>query len=164
MQEARRNSDGSLFETLLPTDVLYKRLLPLIGTEFENPGNDQGRNRGWGLHQAVSKVLELNEADDDGRFPDIREQLLELKLQTAPSVDLGLMRPNDDARLHGFERVRNCDVRYAVFYGTIIGDKVHLDHLILANGADFFCFFEQMQGNVENTKNQIRLPSGFFDE
>jgi hypothetical protein len=164
MQEARENSDGSLFETLLSTEELYKRLLPLVGTEFENPGSDQERNRGWGLHQAVSEALGLEEASDDGQFPDVPEQLLELKLQSAQTVDLGLMSPSDDSRLSGFEKVRNCDVRYGIFYATIVEDNVRLDHLVLTNGADFFCFFDQMQGNVENTKNQIRLPDGFFDE
>lgn len=164
IQEAKLDADTSIFENLLTTQKLYRRLLPLVGTEFDNPGTDQERNRGWGLHKVVSEALGLEKAQDDGQFPDIREQLLELKLQTAGTVDLGLMNPSDDSRLSGFDRIRNCDIRYAIFYATLQEDKVRLDHLILTNGADFFCFFEQMQGNVENSKNQIRLPAGFFDE
>ena len=136
----------------------------MIGAEFENPGSDQERNRGWGLHKAVSKQLGLELAEDDGQFPDVRDQLLELKLQTAGTVDLGLVSPRDESLLVGFDNVRNCDVRYAIFYGTIVDEKIRLDHLVLTNGVDFFTYFQQMQGKVENTKNQICLPNGFFEE
>ncbi len=163
-REAVERDPDSFLAQLKPVEKLYEALLPLVGTEFENPGSDQERNRGWGLHQAVSKQLGLEQASDDGQFPDVREQLLELKLQTAGTVDLGLVSPSDGAHLDGFEKVRNCDVRYAIFYATIVEDKIRLDHLVLTNGADFFCFFEQMQGKVENVKNQIRLPDDFFDE
>ena len=164
IQNARDAKEGSLLGSLLTTKQLYEKLLLLIGTEFENPGSDQERNRGWGLHKAVSKQLGLDLADDDGQFPDVRDQLLELKLQTAGTVDLGLVSPRDESLLVGFDNVRNCDVRYAIFYGTIVDEKIRLDHLVLTNGADFFTYFQQMQGKVENTKNQIRLPNGFFEE
>ena len=164
IQNARDAKEGSLLGSLLTTKQLYEKLLLLIGTEFENPGSDQERNRGWGLHKSVSKQLGLDLADDDGQFPDVRDQLLELKLQTAGTVDLGLVSPRDESLLVGFDNVRNCDVRYAIFYGTIVGEKIRLDHLVLTNGADFFTYFQQMQGKVENTKNQIRLPNGFFEE
>ena len=164
MQKARDVKKESLLGSLLTTNRLYEKLLPLLGAEFENPGSDQERNRGWGLHKAVSKQLGLDLADDDGQFPDVRDQLLELKLQTAGTVDLGLISPRDESLLVGFDNVRNCDVRYAIFYGTIVDEKIRLDHLVLTNGADFFTYFQQMQGKVENTKNQIRLPNGFFEE
>ena len=164
IQNARDAKEGSLLGSLLTTKQLYEKLLLLIGTEFENPGSDQERNRGWGLHKSVSKQLGLDLADDDGQFPDVRDQLLELKLQTAGTVDLGLVSPRDESLLVGFDNVRNCDVRYAIFYGTIVDEKIRLDHLVLTNGADFFTYFQQMQGKVENTKNQIRLPNGFFEE
>ena len=164
VQKARDAEEQSSLSSLLTTKQLYEKLLPLIGTEFENPGNDQERNRGWGLHKAVSKQLGLNMANDDGQFPDVRSQFLELKLQTAGTVDLGLVSPRDDSLLTGFGNIRNCDVRYAIFSGTKVGDMIRLDNLVLTNGADFFTYFQQMQGKVENTKNQIRLPDGFFEK
>ena len=164
VRKARDAEEQSSLSSLLTTKQLYEKLLPLIGTEFENPGNDQERNRGWGLHKAVSKQLGLNMANDDGQFPDVRSQFLELKLQTAGTVDLGLVSPRDDSLLTGFGNIRNCDVRYAIFYGTKVGDMIRLDNLVLTNGADFFTYFQQMQGKVENTKNQIRLPDGFFEK
>ena len=164
IQKAKEDNEDNLLSRLMSTNQLYEKLLPLVGTEFENPGNDQERNRGWGLHKAVSKQLGLSAAEDDGQFPDVREQLLELKLQMAGTVDLGLVSPQDESFIAGIENVRNCDVRYGIFYATIVEDKIRLDHVVLTSGADFFNYFQQMQGNVENTKNQIRLPNGFFDE
>jgi len=58
---------------------------------------------------------------------------------------------------------RHCDVRYAVFYGAVIGGKVRLDHLVVTTGADFFTFFRRFGGRVKNSKLQIPLPRGFFD-
>jgi hypothetical protein len=52
--------------------------------------------------------------------------------------------------------------RYAVFYGTVVGAEVRLDHLVLTRGADFFSFFQRFEGKVINAKLQIPLPRGFF--
>ncbi len=123
----------------------------------------QERNRGWALHETVSKRLGIETAEDDGQVPDVTQQLLELKLQTSPTVELGLISPGSDERLLDFPGLRFADLRYGLFYGTPIGNQIQINHLILATGADFFCFFKQLQGNVVNRKNQIRLPAGFFD-
>lgn len=155
------------FGKLLPTDKLYVRLVPLLGQTINNPGADQERNRGWELHRVVSKQLGIAKAEDDGQVPDVAEQLLELKLQTSPTVDLGLMKPNSKQRLASYFGLRHHDIRYAIFYATPFKNsdgenQLRLDHLVITSGADFFCFFRQLQGNVINTKNQIRLPKDFF--
>jgi hypothetical protein len=49
-----------------------------------------------------------------------------------------------------------------VFYGTVVGSEVRLNHLVLTRGADFFSFFQRFEGNVVNAKLQIRLPRDFF--
>ena len=113
----------------------------------------------------ISDALGIETPNDDGQIPDVTEQLLEIKLQTSPTVDLGLISPgaDDNVTVSG-QSFRYGDIRYAVVYGTVVEDKVRLDHLVLTSGADFFCYFKSLQGNVVNKKNQIRLPSGFFDE
>ena len=90
------------------------------------------------------------------------EQLLEIKLQTAPTIDLGLISPDDSTSLDFLPRVRHCDVRYGVFYGVVVGQEVRVDHLVLARGADFFTFFQRFEGKVVNAKLQIPLPRDFF--
>lgn len=150
---------------LIPIENVYEKLLSLMGKTIPNAGNDQERVRGWELHKLISEALGIQTPNDDGQIPDITEQLLEIKLQTSPTVDLGLISPGsaDPVTVAG-QTFRYADIRYAVVYGTVIDDKVRLDHLVLTNGSDFFCFFKPLKGNVVNKKNQIRLPIGFFDE
>jgi len=104
----------------------------------------------------------MAECCDTGSFPDVMEQLLEIKLQTAPTIDLGLVSPDDATPLDFLPRVRHCDVRYAVFYGAVVGAEVRLDHLVLTRGADFFSFVQRFEGKVVNAKLQIPLPRDFF--
>jgi hypothetical protein len=143
---------------------VFKRLTTLIGTVIHDPGTGQERNRGGELHSVVCRALGMRGWHDDGQFPDITEQLIEVKLQTAPTIDLGLVCPNHTENLADSKEIRHCDVRYAVFYGTIIRKKVRLDSFVLATGEGFFDFFNQFGGKVKNSKLQIPLPGDFFDE
>lgn len=153
--------------SLLPIDSLYKHLTSLIGTTFKDTGYDQERNRGAVLHRIVCKALGYARYQDDGRFPDVRHQLLEVKLQTSPTIDLGLVLPSsaeplDIPKISG-RQLRHCDVRYAIFLAKTDGDIVTLTHLFLTTGESFFNRFPQFQGKVLNKKLQIHLPPGFFD-
>src|SRR6266545_4188806 len=146
------------FNRFLPIADLYKEVLKLVGKRLSDPGVDQERNRGAALHRAVCGVLGMPEYSDTGSFPDVMEQLLEVKLQTSSTIDLGLVSPDDSTSLDFLPGVRHCDVRYAVFYGTLVGAEVRLDHLVLTRGADFFSFFQRFEGKVVNAKLQIPLP------
>ena len=42
----------------------------------------------------VDGYLGYSRYEDKGQFPDIRHQLLEVKLQTSPTIDLGLVLPS----------------------------------------------------------------------
>lgn len=152
---------------LLPIARIYDRLRPLIGHSFQDAGFDQERNRGAALHRLVCEALGYSSYQDDGQFPDVRHQLLEVKLQTSPTVDLGLVLPSsteplDVPMLQGTQ-IRHCDVRYAVLYGRVASGQVELTHLFLSTGEAFLGRFPQFQGKVLNAKLQIPLPSDFFD-
>lgn len=128
---------------------------------------DQERLRGAALHRLVCATLGYRSYHDDGRFPDVRHQLLEVKLQTSPAIDLGLVRPDsievlDVPMLEG-QQLRHCDVRYAIFYGDYSIGMVQLTHLLVVTGEGFFARFAQFQGKVLNRKLQIPLPTEFFD-
>ena len=169
LSKAKQAEAFNFFQQLLPSDQLFVKLRELEGTIIDNPGADQERNRGWELHKAVSQKLGLKKAHDDGQVPDVAEQLLELKLQTNRTVDLGLMSPTSREPLEDFVGLHHSDIRYAVFYATTFKDKdgaekIRIDHVVLTSGADFFCFFQRLKGNLVNTKNQIRLPGDFFDK
>jgi hypothetical protein len=150
------------FNGFLPIKMLFSKLLNLSGKRLSDPGLDQERNRGAALHRAVCATLGLVKYADSGSFPDVMEQLVEVKLQTAATIDLGLVSPDNTTQLEFFPGIRHCDVRYAVFYGAVVGGEVRLDHLVLARGADFFSFFQRFEGKVVNVKLQIPLPRDFF--
>jgi hypothetical protein len=151
---------------LLPIADVYARLSPLVAATFKDSGYDQERNRGASLHRLACAALGYASYQDDGQFPDVRHQLLEVKLQTSPTIDLGLALPTSTELLDvpqlGGQQVRHCDVRYAVFYARTDGARVTLTHLVVTTGEAFFRRFTQFQGKVLNRKLQIPLPVSFF--
>jgi hypothetical protein len=152
---------------LLPITTVFAHLKSLVGTTFVDSGHDQERNRGAALHRLACAALGYRVYQDDGQFPDIRHQLVEVKLQTSPTIDLGLVCPNStdplDVPQIQNRQIRHCDVRYAVFYARTDGHQVSLTHLFLTTGEDFFGRFPQFQGKVLNKKLQIPLPRDFFE-
>jgi len=155
-----------LSKELLSIEEIFKRLSPLIGKTFNDPGIIQERNRGAELHKLVCAALGYSSYADDGKFPDIKNQLLEVKLQTSPTIDLGLVCPNSLENIGlsiDTTLVRHCDTRYAVFYATTNGTLVTLTHLVLTTGDSFFNRFQQFQGKVVNGKIQLPLPLNFFN-
>ncbi len=152
---------------LLPIWEIFQRLQSLVGKSFPDLGYDQERNRGAALHRLVCQHLGYADYRDDGQFPDVRHQLIEVKLQTSPTIDLGLVCPDseealDVPKIEG-QQIRHCDVRYALFYAVTDGENVTLTHLFLSTGEKFFTRFPQFQGKVLNRKLQIPLPTDFFD-
>lgn len=149
---------------LLAIATLYELLLPLTGQELTDPGLDQERNRGAALHRSVCSALGYGQYQDRGQFPDVVNQLLEVKLQTSPTIDLGLVTPDSTEPIAEVPEVRHCDARYAVLYGTKTERGVRLDRLVLTTGEEFFRLFQRFEGRVLNKKLQIPLPAGFFGE
>lgn len=151
---------------LLPIAALFQRLSHLMGQSFPDPGAAQERNRGAALHRLACVALGYVSYGDDGQFPDVRHQLLELKLQTSPTIDLGLVRPDSleplDVPMIQNTQIRHCDVRYGIFYGHIAAASVHIDNFFLTTGESFFKRFPQFGGKVLNAKLQIPLPADFF--
>lgn len=151
---------------LRPILEIFCRLTPLVGQTFEDPGMDQERNRGAALHRMACQALGYSRYEDTGQFPDIKHQLLEIKLQTSPTIDLGLVEPSSEEYLDvqklGDTQPRHCDTRYAIFYATTDGRTVKLNNLIVTTGERFFSRFRKFGGNVVNGKIQIPLPKNFF--
>jgi len=154
-------------DAMLPISTVFTRLRALIGISFPDPGRDQDRLRGASLHRLVCQRLGYSTYADSGQFPDIRHQLLEVKLQTAPTIDLGLVCPSSPDLLGSLvlsgRQVRHCDVRYAIFYATQDRATVAITHFFLTTGEAFFSRFPQFQGKVRNAKLQIPLVADFFE-
>ncbi len=164
---ARPTDDPSVGE-VLPIRAVFDRLCPLVGQTFADAGHDQERNRGAALHRLVCESLGYHSYADDGQFPDVCHQLLEVKLQTAQTIDLGLVEPSStepvdlDSMPEG--SVRHCDVRYAIFGAHKVSTTVTITSFVLTTGAAFFARFPRFEGRVLNKKLQIPLPRGFFSK
>lgn len=150
---------------ILPINEVFSRLSSLVGSKFPDAGANQERNRGSALHRLVCQGLGYGQYQDSGQFPDVVHQLLEVKLQTSPTIDLGLVEPasteETEYEVSGI-RLRHCDVRYAIFYGNTDGSNVSILKFFLATGSDFFSRFPRFEGKVKNKKLQIPLPKNFF--
>jgi len=161
--------------SILPINAIYERLESLIGAKISYLGPLQERNRGGELHKLVCDALGYDTFKDDGQFPDIKHQLLEIKLQTSPTVDLGLILPGsisplDMPKLNGYN-LKMKDVRYAVFYGVLVPvmsdddpaeSLVEITDAYIINGDDFFKYFRKFEGKEINSKLQIPLPRDFW--
>ena len=94
-------------------------------------------------------------------------QLLEIKLQTSPTIDLGLILPNCDKPLqtgnNEFKDIKYKDARFAIFLAESKSNKIKLKKFVLATGESFFDRFQQFKGRTINKKLQLRLPKEFFN-
>ena len=144
---------------LLRITEIYRRLRPMVGKSISYLDAVQE------LHAMICEHLGYLSYEDDGSYPDIANQLLEVKLQTSPTIDLGLHSPKDGERIVtvGNTTFFSEDIRYAIFDGKVIGDQVFLQNLYLVAGTDFTNYFPLFQGRGTNAKLQLPLPNDFFD-
>lgn len=150
---------------LLPIQEVYNRLLPMVGRKIDYLNSLQERNRGAELHAMICQHLGYSVYEDDGTYPDIANQLIEIKLQTSPTIDLGLHSPEDGASIVtiGDTTFTSEDVRYVIFDGKVEGSFIRLDRLYIVSGCEFTRYFPLFQGKGQNAKIQLPLPYDFFD-
>jgi hypothetical protein len=153
-------------DTLLSISDLFNRLKGLVGKTFRDRGSIQDRNRGGDLHRLVCQALDVT-YEDDGSCPDIKAQLLEMKLQMSSTIDLGLICPDStkalDIPLIEGRQIRHCDVRYLTVGAATNGVIVSITSVHLVTGEDFFSRFRQFGGLELNKKLQVPLPRDFFE-
>jgi len=146
-------------------EVMFELLKPLEGTTFPYLNALQERNRGAILHTKVCEKLGYKIINDDGSYPDVLNQLLEIKLQTSPTIDLGLHSPNDSQIVFQSDDkiFRSEDVRYVIVDGSIADTQIKINRLHMVTGQDFIKAFPLFGGKVVNSKIQFNLPKDFFD-
>jgi hypothetical protein len=153
-------------ERVLTAHAVYERLERLVGHVVHDPGLDQERLRGEAVQRLASEALGLAEYVNRGQWPDILSQVIEVKLQIAATVDLGVTAPDGIAiaeQVH--PQIRHCDVRYAIFYAErLTGVDIGITALVLSTGESFFTEFQRFEGMVQNKKIQLPLPRTFFDD
>lgn len=151
---------------LMSINVLHKKLQTLKGKSFIDDSIVKERTRADFAHKLVCEALGYNTFHDDGQFPDIKQQLLEVKLQTSPTIDLGLHKPDEENKIGiclNKKTVLTSMCRYAILSAHRENDTITIDDVFVVSGKNFFDIFEIFGGMVKNAKIQIPLPSNFFD-
>jgi hypothetical protein len=150
---------------LLPIRTIYELLKELEGTSIPYLDSLQERNRGAFLHQLICEKLGFSRYADKGTYPDILNQFIEVKLQTSPTIDLGLHSPNDNEMIYSYnEKIFfSRDIRYVIMYGVKKKDNISIKNLFMLTGEAFPQYFHMFGGKKQNTKIQIPLPQDFFD-
>jgi len=131
----------------------------LIGRRIEPSAT---KNRGQQLEQIVASGLGYQVTDADvliGGYPDIRHQALEVKIQDAPTVDLGRYSPQFDEPVDGCLGFTTQTVRYLI---ALTEPKSGVCHgVVLCPGgrlAEHFVYVAE-----KSFKCQRSIPMAFFD-
>lgn len=159
-------SDLPSKNSLLPISEIYDLLLELEGEHILCESTNE-RETGDAVHQEVCSALGYDIFEDNGQYPDITNQLLEIKFQTSSTIDLGQHSPNDGEIIFtlgkGFHKTEifSEDVRYAIIAGSVFAGTIDIEQIFVVNGRDFGEYFP-ICSNV-NKKLQLTIPNAFFD-
>ena len=132
----------------------------LIGLKLESAAT---KIRGQALER---KVLDLLGYPNDGKdilygaFPDIRNQLLEVKIQDSPTVDLGKYSPEIDEIIIPDLKITTHDVRYLIALTN--PETQIIEGIILAPGKKLGEVFSYVSDR--SYKCQRSIPMAFFDK
>ncbi|HEV3005899.1 MAG TPA: hypothetical protein VGX78_15640 [Pirellulales bacterium] len=113
-QESRIHDSPTVGTTLRLRTIRDFVKSHLIGRRIEASPT---KNRGQQLEQIVASALGYKVTDADvlsGGYPDIRHQALEVKIQDAPTVDLGRYSPQFDEPVEGCLGFTTQTVRYLI--------------------------------------------------
>lgn len=131
----------------------------LIGFKLDSAPT---KNRGQALEKKVLELLgyEVNENDLlYGAFPDIRNQLLEVKVQDSPTVDLGKFSPEREEIVIEDSGLTTFDVRYLI---ALTNPKTEIiEGIILSPGEKLGELFSYV--SAESYKCQRAIPMSFFE-
>ncbi|MEI6297268.1 MAG: hypothetical protein WCO84_06565 [bacterium] len=121
------------------------------------------KNRGESLEKKVIELLGYETKDKDllyGGFPDIRNQLLEVKVQDSPTVDLGRFSPEKEEIVIEDTNLTTFDVRYLIALTN--PETEIIEGIILSPGEKLGELFSYV--SAENYKCQRSIPMTFFEK
>lgn len=142
---------------LLPLEVVKSKVVSsLLGRKLINADT---KTRGQELERIVATLIGY-QVDDQlvGGYPDIPNQLLEIKVQDSPTVDLGKYSPSNPVVIDANLNITTEDVRYLI---ALTDKSGNIEGLILCPGnklGDSFTFV-----NGTSYKCQRSIPMIFFD-
>lgn len=142
--------------------ALLKKMVAekLIGKKIESAAT---KNRGQALERMVLDLLGYDHKFKDllyGGFPDIPNQLLEVKVQDAQTVDLGKFSPEREEILIKELNITTFDVRYLIALTDPKTDII--EGIILSPGEKLGELFSYVSN--ESYKCQRSIPMAFFNK
>lgn len=148
------------FQHLFSISLLKKMVAEkLIGFKLDAAAT---KNRGQALEKKVLELLGYEVKESDllyGAFPDIRNQLLEVKVQDSPTVDLGKFSPEKEEIVIVYSELTTFDVRYLIALTNPTTEIV--EGVILSPGEKLGELFSYV--SAESYKCQRTIPMSFFD-
>jgi len=132
----------------------------LIGEKLDSGAT---KNRGQALERMVLDLLGYPNDEKEqlyGGFPDIKNQLLEVKVQDSPTVDLGKFSPEFEEVVIDDLNVTTYDVRYLIALTN--PDSEIIEGIILSSGDKLGEVFSYVSD--KSYKCQRSIPIKFFDK
>jgi len=153
---ANEPSIQNLYSIKLLTERVAKKL---IGKKLDNSAT---KNRGQALERMTLDLLGYKMTDSEnlvGGFPDIPNQLLEVKVQDTQTVDLGRFTPEKEEIVVAENNLTTFDVRYLIALTNPKTDVI--EGIILAPGeklGEIFTYVSDV-----SYKCQRSIPMSFFN-
>lgn len=124
---------------------------------------DSTKNRGQSLERKVLELLGYPSSDSDllyGAFPDIPNQLLEVKVQDTQTVDLGKFSPEKEEIIIEDINVTTFDIRYLIALTN--PETEIIEGVILSPGQKLGEVFSYVSD--KSYKCQRMIPMDFFEK
>lgn len=121
------------------------------------------KNRGQALERMTLELLGYKVGKGEllsGGFPDIRNQLLEVKVQDSPTVDLGKFSPEREEIVIETKNLTTFDVRYLIALTNPVTEII--EGIILSPGERLGEVFSYVSD--QSYKCQRSIPMAFFDK
>lgn len=141
---------------VLPLEIILEKVAkPLIGRNIDGA---ETKNRGQSLEQII--LEELGYVLDDinlleGQYPDIKNQLLEVKIQDSPTIDLGKYSPEEDTIIFPRLGITAKDVRYII---VLMNPNTNLvEGVILMAGRDLGKHLSYVDGISGKCQRSIKM-------
>lgn len=150
----------SLPSSVLPLSVIKERLgNDFIGTRLDTSLST--KEKGQLLERIVARRLGYNVSESEmleGGYPDIPNQMLEVKVQESPTIDLGKYSPQFEETIHGSFTTKN--MRYLI--ALVNSSTGVIEGVILCPGEELGKHFSYVA--EENYKCQRGIPMSIFEE
>lgn len=143
-------------QEIIPLTSIYPIIKDLIGTQLLEQTTKQ---KGQELERIVASALGYNiPRNMEGGYPDIPNQMLEIKVQDSPTVDLGRYSPQNLENISGIFNTRN--IRYLIALTNSTNNMI--EGFYLGSGANLGKHFSYVSD--KSVKYQRGISMNFFEQ